>query len=158
MADQELLDAATSGQLEAARAALEAGADINTLGPGRATPLILAAAAGHLAVVELLLSAGAEPGWRDEGQETALLKAAANGHGAVAAVLAPHAEEDDRDLARAFLAAYGHSHGPAYQYDASSLKRGAVTVAARAAAFVGHEDPLHRVERVDRAESLRKKK
>jgi ankyrin repeat protein len=101
--------------------------------------------------VQALLTAGAEPEWKDEAEETALLKAAANGHVAVVNLLGPHAPEDERDLARAFLSAFGASHAPDFQYDESRLKKKAIELVARAADFVGNEDPLKRVERVDRA-------
>jgi ankyrin repeat protein len=153
-----LYEAVQSGDAGAVKVALEAATDVNVLGPGNRTPLIEAAAAGRADLVQLLLAAGAEPAWKDDEQETALLKAAANGHRDVVALLIDFGTEDERDLARAFLAAFGQSHGPEYQVDESSLKRKAVEVAARAANFVGHESPLSRVERVARAEGAARKK
>lgn len=151
-------EAAEAGDLSALAAALDGGADVNALDGERRTPLIVAAGAGHLAAVQQLLARGAEPEWRDGTEETALLKAAANGHGPVVSVLLPHASEDDRDLARSFLAAYGKAHSPEVQYDGSGLKRKAVEVAARAADFVGHASPQERVQRLERAEAQGKKK
>jgi len=153
-----LYEAVESGDVGSVQAALKTAKDVNELGPGKRTPLIVAAAAGRADLVKLLLAAGAEPGWKDAEEETALLKAAANGHREVAALLIDSAPEDERDLARAFLAAFGKSHGPEYQYDESSVKRKAVEVAARAANFVGHESPLDRLERVERAEANKKKR
>lgn len=153
-----LYDAVLAGDVAQVKAALAEASDVNMLGPGHRTPLIEAAAAGRADLVKLLLQAGAEPSWKDGEDETALLKAAANGHREVAALLIDAAPEDERDLARAFLAAYGKSHGPEYQFDESSLKRRAVEVAARAANFVGHESPLDRLERVERAEASKKKR
>ena len=89
--------------------------------------------------------------WKDQAGETAYLKAGANGHAAVLRRLEPHADEDERDLGRAFLAAHGASHGPEYQYEPGRLKKAAVELAARAADFVGDEDPLQRLERLRRA-------
>ncbi|MFN8606982.1 MAG: ankyrin repeat domain-containing protein [Vulcanimicrobiota bacterium] len=61
---QSLLAAAEEGDLEAARAALAAGAPVDCqdqrLGKSGRTPLALACAAGHPALVEELLRAGAE--------------------------------------------------------------------------------------------------
>ena len=151
----DLFAAVASGNPAQLRAALAAGGDVNVLGPGRGTPLIAAAAAGWLEGVGLLLAAGAEPTWKDDSGETAYLKAAANGHRAVVSRLEAHADDDERDLGRAFLAAFGASHGPEYQYEPGRLRQAAVEVAARAADFVGHEDPLRRVERAQR--STRKK-
>lgn len=136
--------------------ALRFSRDLNEVGPGRTTPLIEAARSGWLAGVEALLAAGAEPDWKDDEQETALLKAAAGGHVEVARVLLPRASEDERDLAGAFLNAHGASHDPDFHYDESRLKQRAVELAARAADLVGHEDPLKRVERADRAKKNRR--
>lgn len=152
-----LFDAIASEDPLAIAAAVKAARDVNELGPSRTTPLIEAARRGLVAAVKGLLDAGAEPEWRDDEQETALLKAAANGHAQVVAVLAPLASEDDQDLARSFLSAFGKSHAPEYQYDGSALRKKAVEVAARAADFVGHRDPLDRLERHERAEGLKKK-
>lgn len=153
-----LLEAVERGELEAFKTALATATDLNQLGEGRRTPLILAAGAGRLAMVQALLEAGAETEWRDDTDETAMLKAAANGHRGIAQLLAPYASEDDRGLASSFLKAFGASHGPEFQQDAPSLKRKAVEVAARAANFVGDEDPLSRLQRLERAEQNEKKK
>lgn len=156
-----LLEAVKAGDLAAAQAALDGGADVNELGPERTTPLIAAAGEGRLELVELLLERGAEPECRDDAHETALLKAAANGHADVVRLLLPGASQDDVDLARSFLGAFGHSHGPEYQLDESrfgALKRKAAEVSARAADFVGHSAPQQRLERLERAEAKAKKK
>lgn len=153
-----LIDAVESGDVAAVKAELARGPDVNQLGAGRSTPLIIAAGRGSLELVKLLLDAGAEPGWRDDTDETALLKAAANGHLEVARLLSPHADDDERELARSFLSAFGASHAPEFHYDEGSLKRKAVEVAARAASFVGHEAPLERLERARRSEDNAKKK
>ena len=155
-----LFEAVESGEVSAVKAALAEAPDVNALGTDRRTPLIEAAGNGHLEIVQLLLAAGAEPRWRDGSDETALLRAAANGHLAVARVLSPLAEDEERALARSFLAASGATHAPeeVKDKDAGGLKRKAVEVAARAAGFVGHEDPLERIERLDRAEKNANKK
>lgn len=153
-----LFEAVESGDLAVVKAALASAADVNELGAERKTPLIEAAGRGHLEICRALLEAGAEPEWRDDASETALLKAAANGHLEVARLLSPTASEDDRDLARSFLKAFGASHSPDFHYDGSSLKRKAVEVAARAANFVGDGDPLERLDRVARSEDNAKKK
>lgn len=153
-----LFEAIESQDLSAIKGALAQTKDVNALGPGRTTPLIEAARRGLTEVVKLLLHAGAEPDWRDDEQETAMLKAAANGHGATVAILEPHANDDDKDLARSFLEAFGKSHAPEYQYDPSRLHKKVVEVAARAANFVGHDDPLKRLDRNERAQDLKKKK
>jgi ankyrin repeat protein len=153
-----LFEAAESGDVAQLQAALADATDVNVLGDEKKTPLIVAAARGWLEGVKLLLEAGAEAEWRDASEETALLKAAANGHLEVARVLAKTASEDDRALATSFLKAYGASHAPEFRYEESSMKRKAVEVVARAANFIGDEDPLSRVERQDRAEKNAKKR
>lgn len=154
-----LFEAAECGDVSLLRAALKSAADVNAIGDEKKTPLILAAARGWAEGVKLLLAAGAEPAWRDASDETALLKAAANGHLEAARVLAPMANEDDKALANSFLKAFGASHAPEFSYDeeASGLKKRAVQMVARAANFVGDEEPLARVERQQRAEENAKK-
>ena len=152
-----LFEAIAHGDFAAVESVLSSTIDVNQLGREGRTPLIEAAALGRLDVVRLLLQRGAEPGWKDELDETAILKAGAHGYPAVVAALEPHASEDDRDMARAFLAAFGKSNGPEYQYDVSRLQKKVAEVAARAANFVGHEEPLKRLERQERAEDHEKK-
>jgi ankyrin repeat protein len=153
-----LYEAVESGDIEQVKAALGEKSDVNMLGPDKRTPLIEAAGRGELEMVKLLLQAGAEPACRDAFDETALLCAAANGHLEVARVLSPHAEDEERELARSFLAAAGLGDVQAQYEEDHGLKRKAVELAARAANFVGNEDPLGRVERVERAEKNAKKK
>lgn len=152
-----LSDAITLGDFAAVEAALRETKDINELGAEGRTPLIDAAALGRLDVVRLLIQHHAEPGWKDAAGETAILKAGANGYPEVVSALEPFADDDERDMARAFLAAYGKSHGPEYQYDVTRLQRKVAEVAARAANFVGHQAPLKRLERSDAADRLKKK-
>jgi hypothetical protein len=153
-----LFDAIAHADLAAVELALGETKDLNAVGHEGRTPLIEAAALGRLDVVTLLLKRGAEPGWKDDLDETAILKAGAHGYPAVVSALEPYASDDERDLARAFLAAFGKSHGPEFQYDVSRLQKTVATVAARAANFVGSEEPLQRVERADRAEAHHKKR
>jgi ankyrin repeat protein len=148
-----LFDAVESGDLAHLKAALASATDVNALGADQRTPLIEAAARGWLEGVTLLLEHGAEPEWRDGTDETAMLKAAANGHADVARLLSKSASDDDKSLASSLLNAFGAAHAPEYKYDGSSLKRKVAEVAARAANFVGDEEPLARVERVERAEA-----
>ncbi|MBP0029761.1 ankyrin repeat domain-containing protein [Roseofilum sp. Guam] len=67
--DEILLKAAVAGAVDAARSAIEQGADVNTRDPRRdtrnKTPLMLAAREGHVDMVNLLLSAGANPNLDD---------------------------------------------------------------------------------------------
>lgn len=146
-----LFEAIEARDLTALRQALRHAVDVNPVANERTTPLIDAARVGWLEGVQALLEAGAEAGWKDAAEETALLKAAANGHASVVRVLAPLAGDEERDMAGAFLAAYGASHAPYFSYDESRLKHKAVELAARAADLVGHEEPLQRVQRADRA-------
>ncbi len=157
-----LFEAVEAADAEAVVARLEAGEDINQMGPGGATPLIEAARRGNAQLVEVLLAAGAEPMLKDGEQESALLKAAANGHRDICALLLTTASDDERGMAEAFLGAVGKTHGPraaappdgflGIRKKTDELKRRAAVLGARAARFVGYEQPADRVDRVERAE------
>lgn len=157
-----LYAAVEAGDAEAVVAALEAGEDVNQMGPGGATPLIEAARRGNAELVEVLLAGGAEPFLKDDEQESAILKAAANGHRAVCALLMPAASDDERGMAEAFLGAVGKTHGPAAAAAApgflgirkktDELKKRAAVLGARAARFVGYEQPAERIDQLERAE------
>lgn len=157
-----LYEAVEAADAELVVARLEAGEDVNQLGPDGSTPLIAAARVGNAQLVEVLLAAGAETFLKDADQETAILKAAANGHREAYALLLPSASEDDRGMGEAFLGAVGKTHGPAaappdpgflgIRKKTEELKRRAAVFGARAARFVGYDQPADRVERVERAE------
>ncbi len=68
--DQRLLTAAHTGDLDAARAALAAGADPEARDSHGRTPLLLAALAGRVPVAELLVAAGADPDAQDEREDS----------------------------------------------------------------------------------------
>lgn len=153
-----LYEAVESGEVSVVKAALATAPDVNELGPEQRTPLIEAAGRGDLEIVQLLLAAGAEPRWRDGSDETALLRAAAHGHLAVARLLSPLADDEERALASSFLKAAGATQAPEEVREEGGLKRKAVEVAARAAGFVGHQGPLARLGRLERAETNAKKK
>lgn len=155
-----LFEAVQAQDAEALKKLASEVRDLNEAFEGGKTALIEAAKTGQLELVQLLVEAGADPDLRDDEKENALLKAAANGELEVVHYLAPHATEDDRDLARAFLKAHGKSHGPEFQpppEDFGKLKRAAATASARISKFVGHDSPGERLDRVDRAEKNRKK-
>ncbi|MFT3839958.1 MAG: ankyrin repeat domain-containing protein [Myxococcaceae bacterium] len=153
-----LFEAVAAGDAEAVVEALEAGDDVNASGDGGRTPLIEAARLGHADVVELLLEAGAVAFIKDDEQETALLKAAANGHHDCCELLFQHSDEEERQMASAFLRASGKTHGPPREKVASKFTQRVARLGARAAKFVGHERLQERIERVDRAEENDKKR
>ena len=66
-----LVNAAAGGETDAARAWIEAGADVNATGRNRNTPLMLAAQ-GWLNIVDALLTAGADLTAADADGDTAL--------------------------------------------------------------------------------------
>ena len=163
-----LYEAVKSGDVAAVKRELSAAKDVNELGAEGRTPLIEASAAGRADLVKLLLDAGAEPSWKDSMEETALLKAAANGHQAVMKLLWPHVGEEERATAQAFVRATSQASSPEFfgpdapptdpEEEPGAIHKKAVDIAARAANFFGHEAPLKRVERQNRAEDLKKKK
>jgi ankyrin repeat protein len=87
----DLLHLATSfGQFTTARVLIDAGADVNAVGPEGKTPLHLAASFGELATVRALISAGADVNALDRLDGTPLHAAAARGHLALVELLVEH--------------------------------------------------------------------
>lgn len=74
---QALFDAVKSGNLTQLNSLLQ-GADVNAVGEGGMTPLMLAASLGHLEAVKALLGAGAEVAARDAREYNALMYATYN--------------------------------------------------------------------------------
>ncbi len=160
MSDTELFAAIAAQDNDAAQRAIEAGADLNAFDAQGHTPLMTAALIGDEAMVLLLLDAGSDPTLLAPDSETAYLKAAAHGHREVATLLSRFAKPEERELARAFLGAHGAQVLPELPAEdgtgPGSLKQKAVTLAARAAKFVGHESPAARIERLERAQKNKK--
>ncbi len=105
--------AALIGDLDVARALLDAGADAEARGEDGRTPLHAAAFAGHLPIVQLLLEAGADPAKRgpDGGSPLDSTKADAGTTAFIAGLLRielapPDTLRTDRDAIRALLASY----------------------------------------------------
>jgi ankyrin repeat protein len=76
--------AAKSGDVEAARALLESGADINSRDRYGQTALMLAARGGHEALVETLIEHGADPNVTAKYHLSALMLAVIAGHAGTA--------------------------------------------------------------------------
>lgn len=76
--DQELIEASEAGDLAAAKAALDAGANVNSRSRDGWTPL-LSASRNHTRIVELLLANGADPNCASNRGYTPLMRAAGNG-------------------------------------------------------------------------------
>jgi cytohesin len=87
MSKDQLLQAAEQGDLDGARAALDAGADPDLADRYGITALLRAAGRGDLDVVELLLARGARVDKSSDQGNTPLMLAAARGHRAVVARL-----------------------------------------------------------------------
>lgn len=79
-ATQDLLDAASSGDGDAVRTALDAGADIEARGSGGMTALVAATKANHVDAARVLIEAGADVNAKDDIQDSAYLYAGARGH------------------------------------------------------------------------------
>jgi ankyrin repeat protein len=79
--------AAMCGQADAARALIEAGADLKSATREAGTPLHAAARAGHGQIVKLLLDAGADPNAATDREGLPIHAAAERGHAGVVAQL-----------------------------------------------------------------------
>ncbi|MDJ0970287.1 MAG: ankyrin repeat domain-containing protein [Kiloniellales bacterium] len=82
-----LHEAALKGDTEAAKGAVEAGAQLQEVDESGEPPLLIAALAGHKEVVVLLLDAGADIHAGNKGGLTALHAAAYGGHADIVRVL-----------------------------------------------------------------------
>lgn len=78
-----LTDAVKRGDVEAVRALLRDGADVNAPDPDSSAPLHWAVNTEHLEITDLLLTAGADPGMSTRYNVRPLALAAANGNGAI---------------------------------------------------------------------------
>lgn len=79
--NEKLWHAAFDGDFDGAKAAVDAGADVNYRGFGGFTPLLAAAKNGHLEVVKYLVEHGADIDKSDNNRrKTPLLAAAFEGH------------------------------------------------------------------------------
>lgn len=88
--NEDLLKAASTGNIPGVKAALQAGANVNVRSQNKEgdTPLIMAAENGHREVVKILIKAGADVNMKslDEG-DTALGAAQEKGYLAIAKIL-----------------------------------------------------------------------
>ncbi|WP_424216860.1 ankyrin repeat domain-containing protein (plasmid) [Streptomyces sp. BI20] len=85
--DRLLLDAARSGDADAVRAAVGAGAAPDVRDEALRTPLLLASLGDHVAAAEALVAAGADPDAPDSRQDTPWLVTGVTGSVAMARVL-----------------------------------------------------------------------
>ncbi|MEV6109834.1 ankyrin repeat domain-containing protein [Streptomyces sp. NPDC051940] len=88
-ADRALLTAADTGDLDAVRAALDAGADTEVRDARRRTPLLLAALGDHVAAAGALVDAGADVNAADERDDSPWLVTGVTGSVAMMRVLLP---------------------------------------------------------------------
>lgn len=80
IADHHLLAAASDGDVEGVRGALDDGADLEARGEGGMTALIAATKANEVDAARVLIEAGADVNAQDEIQDSAYLYAGARGH------------------------------------------------------------------------------
>jgi beta-lactamase regulating signal transducer with metallopeptidase domain len=85
-----LILAVRRGNLEAAKALLAAGADINLPSPGDGNPLITACMYGHEQIALFLIDKGADVNMLVEGDETPLINACRNGNLRIVQYLVTH--------------------------------------------------------------------
>ena len=140
-ANAVLCAAATAGDAAGARAALDAGADVDCIeqapnGWGRLTPLHLASKNGHAAVVALLLERGANAVARDVSTFTPLHLAAEKGDVAIVELLLAHGADVNCKYSTPLLLASMRGHLP---LAALLLQRGASVNGES----VGRSTPLH---------------
>ncbi|MEU5975878.1 ankyrin repeat domain-containing protein [Streptomyces sp. NPDC047315] len=84
-----LLDAAKRGDATAARAAIDAGADVEARDQDLRTPLLLAALGDHVEVARALVAAGGDPNAQDARHDSAWLVTGVTGSVAMMRVLLP---------------------------------------------------------------------
>jgi len=77
---QPLFDAVHAKDIDAVRALIAQGADVDAILPGDGSPLIEAARRGRLDIVQALLAAGADPNLAVRGDGAPLIQAALSGH------------------------------------------------------------------------------
>jgi beta-lactamase regulating signal transducer with metallopeptidase domain len=111
--DQDLFEAAESGDTSDINRLLDAGANVNCAMEGDGSPLIAAARAGHLAAVRLLLDRGADPNLAVSGDGTPLIMAAREGYADIVALLLDRGASIDKivpDDENALIQASGEGH------------------------------------------------
>jgi ankyrin repeat protein len=87
--DRTLLNAAASGDADAVRAAIDAGATVDTRDDHRRTPLLHAAIGDHTAAARVLVAAGADPNAQDDQLASAWLVTGVTGSVTMMRVLLP---------------------------------------------------------------------
>lgn len=157
-APSPLFAAVAAGDVKAALALLDEGADPNPFDAEGLTPLMRAAQAGEEALVLALLDGGADPGITDALGESAYVKAAAHAQHGVCAQLGRFASRDERALAEALLRAGPErmlAPAPVQEQDAQApgaLQRGLASASAALSDLLGDGAPAARLERARRAQ------
>ena len=85
--NQELIDAAYSGDIKEVKALIAAGADVNAKNNYGFTALMEAALMGHTEIAKALIAAGADVNAKSNRGETALMDAASMGHTEIVKIL-----------------------------------------------------------------------
>ena len=99
-ADRALVYAAVSGDIEAAKKAIAAGADVSAKDDSQYgdTPLHKAASSGHKEIAELLIAAGADVNAKNKDGETPLDEAVSKGEKETADLLRKHGGKTGAEL------------------------------------------------------------
>jgi ankyrin repeat protein len=157
--DHLLLNAVENNDVSSARQLLDKGANIETRGRDRSTPLILAAEGADAPLIKMLLEKGANTDAKDHGGVSAIMTAARRGNPEIVELLLLQPTLDQKEKDRALFAAAGsepavvqivdlpsgpdqpHDPGPTPKWESPSVKT--VRLLLEHGAYLEARDPDH---------------